>query len=219
MIAMASAAIRGTLGTMSLPELPADAPPPSRWASQVPRDAPHGLDVLEAHVLAWSSSADELSKTPKWRIAWGVSPLLALLASIGGFAAVFGSPRDIALGRTDAPDAGEIPWAMISYGVAALGVVLIFIRWFETGRRRNGALQIMLVLTFGFGVLGVLIAYQLAAEGGIDPGLMMLPAYVMLALALVVFAIIQLSPRMEPVAETAPVPVEELGEKAMKYLM
>jgi hypothetical protein len=177
------------------------------------------LDVLEAHVLAWSSRADELAKTPKWRIAWGVSPLLALLASIGGFAAVFGNPRDIAIGRTDAPEAGDIPWAMTSYGVAALGVVLIFIRWFETGRRRNGSLQIMLGLSFAFGVLGVLIAYQLAAEDGIDPGLTMLPAYVMMALALIVFVIIQLSPRMEPEPEIAPLPVEQLDEKAMKYLM
>lgn len=203
---------------MSLPEIGPDPLKPSLWAQRVRHSAPHGLDVLEAHVLAYAREADELAKTPWWRIAWGVSPLLALLASIGGFAAVFGNPRDIAIGRTDAPDASDIPWAMLSYGVAAFGVVLIFIRWFETGRRRNGALQIMLALTFAFGVFGVLIAYQLGAEDGIDP-MAMLPAYVMMALAVVVFVIIQLSPRMEPEPETPPLPVEELGEKAMKYLM
>jgi hypothetical protein len=152
-----------------------------------------------------------------WR--GGVSPLLALLASIGGFAAVFGNPRDIAIGRTDAPDAAHIPWAMVSYGVAALGVVLILIRWFETGRRRNGALQITLALSFAFGVFGVLLTYRLAGEAGIDPGLTVLPVYVMMALAVVVLIIIQLSPPMEPEPEVAPIPVEELGEKAMKYLM
>ncbi|GAA1535793.1 hypothetical protein HD600_001591 [Microbacterium ginsengiterrae] len=204
---------------MSLPELPADPPPPSRWARRVSRDAPHGLDVLEAHVLAWAGQADALSKTPWWRIAWGVSPLLALLASIGGFAAVFGNPRDIAIGRVDAPDAGSIPWAMVSYGVAALGVVLIFLYWFTTGRRRNGSLQVMLVLTFAFGVLGLLFAYQLAAEDGGVSLVAMLPAFVMMPLAVVVFVIIQLSPKPEPEPAAPPVAVADLDEKAMRYLM
>src|SRR5690606_14459981 len=204
---------------MSLPEIGPRPLRPGLWARRVSRSAPHGLDVLEAHVLAWSSQADELARTPWWRIAWGVAPLLALLASIGGFAAVFGNPRDIAIGRTDASDSADVPWAMLSYGVAAFGVVLILVRWFTDGRRRNGSLQIMLGLTFGFGAAGVPLAYQLAAEDGIDLGPTMLPAYVMMALALVVFLVIQLSPRMEPEPETPPVPVEELGEKAMKYLL
>ncbi|MGP6170266.1 hypothetical protein ACTU6U_07985 [Microbacterium sp. A196] len=204
---------------MSLPELPANSPPPSRWARQVSRYEPHGLDVLEAHVLAWTGRADEIVKTPKWRVAWSIAPLLALLASIGGFAAVFGSPRDIAIGRTDAPDMGSIPWAMLSYGVAAFGVVLILIRWFVDGRRRNGSLLILLGLTIGFGVLGVLIAFQLAAEGGADTGLMMLPAYVMMALAVVVFVVIAVSPPQAPIVETQAIPIDELDEKAMRYVM
>lgn len=205
---------------MSLPEVPPDDLAPSHWARTVSRDEPHGLDVLEARVLAWSGRADELAKTRWWHVAWDVSPLLTLLASIGGFAAVFGNPRDMAIGRTDAPDSGDVPWAMISYGVAAIGVVLIFLFWFSKGRRRNGALLIMLALAFAFGVFGVLIAYQLTAAEGLEPGLMaMLPAYVMMALALVVFVIIALSPQMEAEADVPHVPVEELGEKAMKNLM
>lgn len=205
---------------MALPEIGPDPLRPALWAQRVSRSEPHGLDVLEARVLAYTGRADELAKTPVWRIAWGVSPLLALLASIGGFAAVFGNPRDIAIGRVDEPDAGDIPWAMVSYGVAAVGVVLIFVFWFAGGRRRNGSLLIMLGLTFGFGIVGVLIAHQLAAESGVQVGpMMLLPAYVMMALAVIVFVIILLSPPMDPEPDRPPVPVDELGEKAMKYLM
>lgn len=204
---------------MSLPELPKDAPPPSRWAAQVKHHEPHGLDLLEAHVLAWSGRADALAKMSVWQIAWGVMPLLALLASIGGFAAVFGNPRDIAIGRTDAPDMNDVPWAALSYGVAIVGVVLILVRWVVDGRRRNGSLLIILGLVIGFGVLGVLVAHQLAAEERVGLGLVMLPAYVMMALAAVVIVIIQLSPPMEPEPETPAMPIEELGEKALKYVM
>lgn len=204
---------------MSLPEIGPDPLKPSLWAERVSRSAPHGLDVLEAHVLAYTTEAQDLAKKSFCEIAWGVSPLVAFLASVGGFAAVFGSPRDIAIGRMDEPDAGAIPWAMISYSVAAVGVLLIFGRWWELGRRRNGALQIMLALAFAFGVFGLLVAYQLAAEAGIDPGLGMLPAYVMMALALVVFVIIQLSPKGEPEPEAPPIPISELSEKAMKYVV
>lgn len=204
---------------MSLPELPEDPPRPSRWAERVSHHEPHGLDLLEAHVLAWSGRADALAKMSAWQIAWGVLPLLALLASIGGFAAVFGSPRDIRIGRTDAPDMNDVPWAALSYSVAILGVILILVRWITDGRRRNKTLQILLGLTFVFGVLGVLVAYQLAAEEGVSLGLMMTPAYVMLALALVLIVIIQLSPPMEPVPEVPVVPIEELGEKALRYVM
>lgn len=204
---------------MSLPELPEDPPAPRDWARQVRRHEPHGLDLLEAHALAWSTKAAALEKMSIWQIAWGVMPLLALLASIGGFAAVFGSPRDIAIGRTDAPDMNDVPWAALSYGVAIVGVVLILIRWITDGRRRNGALQIVLGLVVLFGVLGVPVAYQLAAEEGADLGLMMLPAYVMMALAAVVFVLIQLSPPQEPVPEAPAISVKELNEKAMGYLM
>jgi len=204
---------------MSLPEIGPDPLKPSTWAERVSRSDPHGLDVLEAHVLAYTTGAEELAKTPWWRLAWGVLPLLPMLASIGGFAAVFGNPRDIAIGRMEEPDAGSIPWAMISYGVAAVGVVLILIRWFVDGRRRNGALLIMLGLTLGFGVFGVLIAFQLAAEDGVEVGSMMLPAYVMMALAVIVFVIIVLSPPMDPIVSAPPIPVEELSEKALKYVM
>lgn len=204
---------------MSLPELPEDAPPPSRWAKRVPHHEPHGLDLLEAHVLAWSTNAYELAKMSVWQIAWGVLPLLALLASIGGFAAVFGSPRDIRIGRTDAPDMNDVPWAALSYSVAILGVVLILVRWITDGRRRNGALQILLGLAFVFGVLGVLVANQLAADEGASLGFMMVPAYVMMAMALVVIVIIQLSPPMEPEPITPAMPIEQLDEKAMGYLM
>lgn len=204
---------------MSLPELPPDSPPPSRWARRVSRDEPHGLDVLEAHVLAWTTRADELAKMPKWRIAWSIAPLLALFASIGGFAAVFGNPRDIAIGRTDAPDAGSIPWAMLSYGVAALGVILIYIRWFVDGRRRNGSLLILLGLIIAFGVFGVLIAFQLAAQDGVEVQMTMLPSYVMMGLAAVVFVVILLSPPQLPVVPPPPIPIDELGEKAMQYVM
>ncbi len=158
---------------------------------------------------------------PWWRIAWGVSPLLAMLASIGGFAAVFGNPRDVWIGRTDAPDSADIPWAMLSYSVAAIGVVLIFVYWIVTSkRRRNGSLQIMLALVFVFGLLGVPVAHQLAREAGIDLGLMpLLPVYVMMGLAVIVFVIIQLSPPMPPEPDTPPIPVDQLEPKAMKILM
>src|SRR5690606_34550415 len=81
------------------------------------------------------------------------------------------------------------------------------------------ALKIVLTLTFVFGVAGVLLAYQLAAEAGTGVGLMMMPAYVMMAMALVVFVLIQLSPPKEPVPEASAVSIDELGEKAMRYLM
>lgn len=204
---------------MSLPELPAHPPTPRDWARKVRRHEPHGLDLLEAHVLAWSTKADDLAKTSNWQIAWGLMPFLALFASIGGFAAVFGNPRDIAIGRTDAPDVNDVPFAAISYGVAIIGVILILIRWITDGRRQNGALQFLLALTVLFGVLGVFVTYLLAAEEGFVVGLMMLPAYVMMALAAVVFVLIQLSPPMEPEPEAPVVPIDELGEKAMKYLM
>lgn len=204
---------------MSLPELPAHPPAPRDWARKVQRHEPHGLDLLEAHVIAWSTKADVLAKTSGWKIAWGVVPLLALLASIGGFAAVFGNPRDVFIGRTDAPDMNDIPLAAISYGVAIVGVVLILIRWIVDGRRRNGALQIVLALTLVFGVLGVPVVYQLAAEDGASVGPMMIPAYVMMALAVVVIVLIQLSPPKEPVPEAPEITIDELNEKAMGYLM
>ena len=204
---------------MSLPELPAHPPAPRDWARKVQRHEPHGLDQLEAHVIAWSTKANELAKTSNWKIAWGVAPLLALLASIGGFAAVFGNPRDEFIGRTDAPDLNDIPLAGISYAVATVGVVLILIRWVVDGRRRNGALQIVLGLTFLFGGLGIPVAYQLTAEAGVGLGLMMLPAYVMMAAAVVVFILIQLSPSQDPVPEPALISIDELDEKAMGYLM
>lgn len=204
---------------MSLPEVGPDPLKPSLWAQRVSRSDPHGLDSLEAHVLAYATEADELSKTPKWRIAWNLAPLLALLAAIGGFAAVFGNPRDIAIGRTDAPDAGDIPFAVISYGVAVVGVILILIRWYLDGRRRNGALQIVLALTFAFGVAGVLIAYQLAAAEGIGLGVMMLPAFALIVVALVAFVIIQLSPRQPQQQAKAQVAIDELDEKGMRYVM
>lgn len=171
--------------------------------------------------MAHTTAVDEISRTPWWRIAWGVSPLVPLLASIGGFAAVFGNPRDIRIGRVDASDAADIPWAMLSYSVAAIGVILIFIFWMVTlKRRRNGSLQTMLLFTFAFGVLGVLVSNQLAGETEIDLGLMsLLPVYVMMALAGIVFVIVRLSPPMEPEPRIPPIPVEQLDEKAMKYLI
>lgn len=204
---------------MSLPELPEDAPPPTRWARRVSRSEPHGLEVLEAHVLAWASRADALAKMSRWQIVWGVLPLLALLASIGGFAVVFGNPRDIAIGRTDEPTAADIPFASLSYGVAAVGVVVILIRWIVDGRRRNGSLLIILGLMIGFGVAGVLLAYQLAPDDSAGVGITLIPAYAMMVSALVVFAIIGLSPPKEPEPEAPVVPVEELNEKAMGYLL
>lgn len=204
---------------MSLPELPEDSPPPTRWARRVSRHEPHGLEVLEAHVLAWSARADALAKMSGWQIAGGVMPLLALLASIGGFAVVFGNPRDIAIGRTDEPTAADIPFASISYGVAAVGVVVILIRWIVDGRRRNGSLLILLGLMAGFGVAGVLLAYQLAPDDSTGVGLMMIPAYAMMALALVVFVVIQSSPPRQPEPKTPVVPIDELDEKTMGYLL
>lgn len=205
---------------MTLPELPKDPPSPLEWVSRVHRDEPHGLDVLEAHVLAYATEADELAKTPGWTIAWNVvSRLLAVFTSIGGFAAVFGNPRTEWRGWTDAPDVDAIPWASLSYGVAIVGVVLIVVRWIGDGRRRDQGLRVALVWTFVFGALGVPVAFTLAAEAAEDPGLTMLPAYLMMGLAVIVFVLIQLSPPPDPAPERPTVSIEELDERGMKYLM
>lgn len=205
---------------MTLPELPKGPPRPQEWVSRVHHDEPHGLDMLEAHVLAYATRADEIAKTSWWRIAWMVvSSVLAVFASIGSFAAVFGNPRTEWRGWTDAPDIDAIPWASLSYGVAIIGIVLIVIRWMVDGRRRDSGPRVALVWTFVFGALGVLVAFGLAAEAEEGFGLVMLPAYVMMGLAVIVFALIQFSPPPDPEPERPLVSVEELDERGMKYLM
>ena len=205
---------------MTLPELPKSPPRPLVWASRVRHNEPHGLDLLEAHVLAYASRADELSKMSWWSIAWNVvSQLLAVFASIGGFAAVFGNPRTEWRGWTDAPDMDAIPWASLSYGVAIVGIVLIVIRWIRDGRRRDTGLRVALAWTFAFGVLGVAVAFALAAEADMDLGSKMLTAYMMMGLAVIVFVLIQLSPPPDPEPERPTVSVEELDERGIKYLM
>lgn len=205
---------------MTLPELPKDAPGPLEWVSKVRRDEPHGLDVLEAHVLAYAAEADRIAKTPWWSIAWNItSGLLALLASIGGFAAVFGNPRTESRGWTDAPDVDAIPWASLSYSVAIVGIALIAIQWIRHGRRRNAGLRAVLVWTFVFGALGAAVAFALAGEAGIQLGLLMLPAYLTMGLAAILFLLIQLSPPPDPEPERPTVSIEDLDERAMRHLM
>ena len=113
----------------------------------------------------------------------------------------------------------DVFWAMLSYSVAAVGVVLIFVFWFEAGRRRNRALQFMLVGTAVFGVLGIVITYHLAAQEGVSVGWLMLPAFVTIGLSIIVLVLIQLSPPMDPVHPAPPIPIDQLSEKTMREVM
>lgn len=205
---------------MSLPELPEDPLSPGECAERVTRLEPHGLDMLEAHVLAYATDADALSKLSPWKIAWGVAPpFLSVFASIGGFAALFGSPEHINRGWVEEPDMTAVPWASLCYGVAIGGVILLLVHWFQAGRRRYPGMLYYLGVTFVFGALGVPVAFGIAAEAGTGLGLMILPTYVMMGLAAIVFVIIQFSPRPDPEPERPILTIDDLDDKAMRTLM
>lgn len=209
------------LDDMTLPELPPNPPHPTSWAEKVLRSEPHGLDVLEAHVLAYATQADELSKTPWWRIAWEVVPvLLALFGSVGGFGALVGNDKFINRGWSDEPNIDDVPWASVSYWAASFGIILMFIQWVERGRRRDSGTMYWLGWIFLFGILGVPFASRLADKAGVpfDFG-MMTAAFVMMALAAVLCIVILLSPKPDPTPVAVPVPISELNDKAMGYLM
>ena len=130
---------------------------------------------------------------------WSIAvTYLPLLASIGGFAALLGDERAIRLGRMDAPDAGDIPFAAGCYAVAALGVIALFLEWVREGRIRMSGLRPVIVMIFLFGVLGIPLAHMLAARDGADMGFMLVPTYVTMVLAVVLFVLVQVSPAPEP---------------------
>lgn len=138
------------------------------------------------------------------------------LASIGGFAALLGDDRAIRLGRMTERDAGDIPFAAACYAVAALGVVVLLVGWAREGRRRTPGLRLTLTFIFAFGALGIPVAYMLTARDGVGMGLLMVPTYVMMGLAAVLFVLVQLSPLPEPQQEVA---LEDLDEKTVKRLV
>lgn len=205
---------------MSLPPIPPDSPTPRQWAEQVHRLEPHGLDVLEAHVFAYATKADELSKTSAWSMASTiVTGYLSFFGSVGGFAALVGNPRAIRRGWADEPDISVVPWASLSYTVGIVGVLLMFGWWLRNSRRRLPGPRYLLFFTIVFGALGIPFASRLAAEAQVDLGLTMLPTYIMMGLAALLFLLIQFSPRPDPEPQKPTVPIEELDEKALRYLM
>src|SRR5690606_30239143 len=77
-------------------------------------------------------------------------------------------------------------------------------------------LRLSLTIIFVFGALGIPVAYFLAGRDGVGMGLLMVPTYVMMGLAAVLFALVQLSPPPEPPPEVA---LEDLDEKTVRYLL
>ncbi|GAA2089499.1 MULTISPECIES: hypothetical protein [Brevibacterium] len=203
--------------TADLPDIGPDPSAPTAWAGSVSRYDPHGLDVLEAHVIAHRTSAAEWTVMSVPRRIWtGLVEFVPWLASIGGFAMLLGDDRAIRLGRMTERGAEHIPFAAVCYAVAALGVVVLFVRWLRGGRRQTKGMRLHLVLVFVFGALGIPVAYMLATRDGVGMGLMMVPTYVMMGLATVLFVLVQLSPPPEPKSEIA---FEDLDEKTVKRLM
>lgn len=71
--------------TTGLPDIGPDPLSPSVWASKVAPYEPHGLDLLEAHVVAHRSAAAEWTRTPLLRKIWdGFVGFVPWMASIGG---------------------------------------------------------------------------------------------------------------------------------------
>ena len=206
---------------MTFPELPPNPPSPTQWAEKVFLSEPHGLDLLEAHVLAYATQADELSKTPWWRIAWDIAPvMLALFGSIGGFAVLVGNDKYINRGWSSEPSINDLPWASLSYWAASIGILLMVVQWLGRGHRRDVGPQFWLGWIFLFGILGIPFASRLADNAGrVFEFEMMTAAFVMMGLALVFCIVIQFSPKAEPEPARQPVPLSELNEKAMGYLM
>lgn len=209
------------LDVMTFPELPPNPPSPTQWVEKVFRSEPHGLDVLEAHVLAYANQADELSKTSWWRIAWDVAPVMvALFGSIGGFAVLVGNDKYINRGWASEPSIGDLPWASLSYWAASIGIMLMVVQWLVRGHRRDVGAQFWLGWIFLFGILGIPFASRLADKAGRDFELeMMTAAFVMMGVAVVFCIVIQFSPKAEPEPPKQPVALSELNEKAMGYLI
>ncbi|MGI6879923.1 hypothetical protein [Microbacterium sp. gxy059] len=203
---------------MTLPDVGSDPLPPASWARSVSRYDPHGLDLLEAHVVAHRGKAAAWTALSVPRRIWaGLIGFVPWLASIGGFAALLGDDRAIRLGRMTERDAGDIPFAAVCYAVAAIGVAVLFVRWARGGRRRTPGLRLTMTIIFVFGALGIPVAYMLAAEDGVGMGLMMVPTYVMMGLAAVLFVLVQMSPPAEPAA--VDIELEDLDEKTVRHLM
>lgn len=203
--------------TTDLPDIGSDPLTPGGWARTVPRHEPHGLDVLEAHVIAHRTSAAAWTKRSALGKTWRmVVEFVPWLASIGGFAMLLGDDRAIRLGRMTERDAGDIPFAAACYAVAAVGVAVLFIGWLRDGRRRTPGLRLSLTIIFVFGALGIPVAYFLAGRDDVGMGLLMVPTYVMMGLAAVLFALVQLSPPPEPPPAIA---LEDLDEKTVRYLL
>lgn len=204
---------------MTLPDIGPNPLPPSAWARKVRRSEPHGLDVLEAHVVAFRTRAAKWASSSVLSRAWTVILIFVpMLASIGGFAALLGDDRAIRLGRMEAPTFDDIPLAMISYAVAVLGLIGYFVYWLREGRTRVGGLIPVVVIIFVFGAIGIPVAYMLAARDDGDIGLLLLPVYVMMALAAVLFVLLLKSPRPEPEVEED-VALEDLDERSVKLLL
>lgn len=200
-----------------LPDIGPDPLPPSLWAGKVSRFDPHGLDVLEAHVIAHRTSAAAWTKLSAWQKIWRrLVDFVPWLASIGGFAALLGDDRAIRLGRMTERDSGDIPFAAACYAVAAAGVVVLFLGWLRGGRRRQPGLRLNVTIIFVFGALGIPVAYMLANRDGVGMGLMLVPTYVMMGLAAVLFVLVQLSPPPEPPPEVA---LDDLDETTVRHLL
>lgn len=203
---------------MKLPDIGPDPLPPSMWARSVSRYEPHGLDVLEAHVVAHRMNASEWTKSSALQKIWAfLVGFVPWLASIGGFAALLGDDRAIRLGRMTPRDAGDIPFASVCYAIAALGVVVLLVAWVREGRKQTPGLRLTMTIIFVFGALGIPVAYMLAAREGVDMGLMMLPAYVMMGLAILLFILVQMSPL--PEMKVQEIALEDLDEKTVKRLL
>lgn len=148
---------------------------------------------------------------------WTIAVMyLPVLASIGGFAALMGDDRAIRLGRMDAPDSGDIPFAGVCYAVAAFGIIMLIAEWLRHGRRRAPGLRLAAVVTFVFGAVGIPLAHMLAARDGVGVGFLLVPTYVMMALAAALFVLAQLSPPPEPEAQ---LDLEDLDDKTVAYLL
>ncbi|MBM7674976.1 hypothetical protein [Gracilibacillus alcaliphilus] len=203
---------------MMLPDIGPDPLSPPMWARKVSRYEPHGLDVLEAHVVAQRTNASEWTKSSALQKIWAfLVGFVPWMASIGGFAALLGDDRAIRLGRMTPRDAGDIPFAAICYAIAALGVVVLLVDWVREGRKRTPGIRLTMTIIFVFGALGIPVAYMLAAREGVDMGLMMVPTYVMMGLAVTLFILVQMSPR--PEAKVQEIALEDLDEKTVKRLL
>lgn len=202
---------------MTLPEIPQTTQSPGSWACSVSRFEPHGLDLLEAHVLAYRTEASVMAHTPAGLFVWQMAAAyLAPFAAGIGFAAVFGVPIEVVRSTTYETSGESITWAMIAFIVATAGLTMMFVRWLTEGRRRVAGARGALVVTFAFAVAAIPVAFGLAAGEGVAAGARMVPTYATAALAVVLFVLMQVSPKPDPVPEAA---LEDLNDKAMAYLM